>query len=86
MLVEGRGYRTYNNEEVTKEHKEESKEAEAEKHTEEKEEEDDPVLRVTHVKKNPLSIFSNVEVYINTQQICSSKRLYVNEFYISKNS
>ena len=86
MLVEGRGYRNYNNEEVTKEDKKELKEAEPEKYTEEKEEEDDPVLRVTHIKKNPLSISAIVEVYIKTQQIYSSKRLYVNEFYITKNS
>ena len=59
-LVRGRGYETYNNKEVKKEHKEEAKAEE-----EETAEEDDPVALVTHVNNILQSIFSNVEVYIN---------------------
>ena len=66
-LVRGRGYETYNAKEVKKEHKEETKAGE-----EEMAEEDAPVLLVTHVNNMLHSIFSDVEVYINNQQIYNS--------------
>ena len=59
-----------------KEHKEDAKAEEEETADEE------PVPLVTHVNNILHSIFSNVEVYINNQQIYSSNRLYA---YISNN-
>ena len=79
-LVKGRGYETYNTKEVKKVHKEEAK---VEK--EETAEEDDPVPLVTHVNNKLNSIFSNVEVYINNQQIYNSNGLYAHKSYISNN-
>ena len=79
-LVKGRGYETYKTKEVKKEHKEEAK---VEK--EETAEEDDPVPLVTHVNNILHSIFSNVEVYINNQQIYNSNGLYAHKSYISNN-
>ena len=63
-FVECRSYGTYNSEEVTMEHKEETKLV---VETEE-EEQDVPVPLVTHVKNSFYSIFSNVEMHINNQQ------------------
>ena len=63
-LVKGRGYETYNTEEVKKEHKEEAKAKE-----EGTAEEGDPVPLVPHVNNILHPIFSSVEVYINNQQI-----------------
>ena len=77
-LVRCRGYETYNTEEVKKEHKEEAKAEE-----EERAEEESPVSLVTHVNNILHSIFSNVEVYINNQQIYNSNGLYANKSYIS---
>ena len=79
-LVRGRGYETYNTKEIKKEHKEEAKAEE-----EETAGEDDPVLLVTHVNNILHSIFSNVEVYINNQQIYNSNGLYGHKSYISNN-
>ena len=78
-LVRGRGYETYNTKEVKKEHKEEAK-AEEEETVEE-----EAVLLVTHVNNILHSIFSNVEVYINNQQIYNSNGLYAHKSYISDN-
>ena len=79
-LVRGHGYETYNTKEVKKEHKEEAQ-------AEEKEtaEEDAPVPLVTHVNNNFHSIFSNIEMYINNQQIYNSNGLYAHKSYISNN-
>ena len=79
-LVRGRGYETYNNKEVEKEHKDEAKANE-----EETVEEDAPVPLVTHVNNLLHSIFSNVELYVNNQQIYNSKGLYAHKSYISNN-
>ena len=79
-LFRGRGYETYNTKEIKKEHKEEAK---AEK--EEAVEENDPLSLVTHVNNILHSIFSNVEVYINNQQIYNSNGLYAHKSYISNN-
>ena len=79
-LVRGRGYETYNTKDGKKEHKEEA-------NAEEKEtaEEDEPVPLVTHVNNIAHSIFSNVEVYLNNQQIPNSNGLYAHKSYISNN-
>ena len=74
-LVRGCGYETYNTKEVKKEHKKEAK----------AEEEDAPVPQVTHVNNILHSCFSNVEVYINNQQIYNSNGLYAHKLYISNN-
>ena len=63
-----------------KEHKEEAKAEE-----EETAEEDAPVPLVTHVNNILLSIFSNVEVYINRQLIYNSNGLYAHKSYIFNN-
>ena len=79
-LVRGRGCETYNTKEVKKELKEEAKAEE-----EETAEKDAPVPLVTHVSNILHSIFSNVEVYINKQQIYNSNGLYAHKPYISNN-
>ena len=78
-LVRGRGYETYKTKEVKKEHKEEA--------TAEEEEtaEEEAVSLVTHLKNILHSIFSNVEVYINNQQIYNSNGLYAHKSYTSNN-
>ena len=48
-------------------------------------EEDAPVPLVTHVNNILHSIFSNVEVYINNQQIYNSNGMYVQKSYFSNN-
>ena len=63
--VKGRGYDTYESKETKKEHKDESV-VFTETGTDDDEEE---VARVTYVNNIMHSIFSNVEVYINNQQI-----------------
>ena len=80
-IVSGRSsYEIYKIKEVTKEHKEEAKAEE-----EETVEEDAPVPLVTHVYNILHSLFSNVEVYINNQQIYNSNGLYAHKSYISSN-
>ena len=79
-LVKGRGYEIYNSKEVKKEHKEE-----AWAKQEETAEEDAPVPLVTHVNNILHSIFPDVEVYINNQQIYNSNGLYAHKSYISNN-
>ena len=78
--VRGRGYGTYITKEVRKELKEEAK-----AEVEEMAEQEAPVPLVTHVDNILHSIFSNVEVYINNQQIYNSNGLYAHKFYISNN-
>ena len=77
-LVRGRGY-DYNTKAVKKEHKGEAK-AEEEETVEE-----EPVPLVTHVNSILHSIFSNVEVYINNQQIYNSNGFYAHKFFIFNN-
>ena len=62
--------------------KERKKEAEAD---EEETAEEEPVPLVTHVNNILHSIFPNVEVYINNQQIYNSNGLYAHKSYISNN-
>ena len=79
-LVRGSGYETYSTKEVKKEHKEEAKAEE-----EATADEEAPVPLVTHVNNILHTIFSNVEVYINIQQIYNSNGLYAHKSYTSNN-
>ena len=82
-FVKGRGYDTYESKEKKKEHKDESVVfTETGTDDEEKQEE---LVRVTYVNNIMHSIFSNVEVYINNQQIYNSNGLYAPKSYISNN-
>ena len=80
-LFRGCGYETYNTKEVKKEHKEEAKAK-----GEETAEEEAPVPLFTLVNNILHSIFSNVEVYINNQQIYNSNESYAHNSYISNSS
>ena len=82
-FVKGRGYDTYESKEKKKEHKEESV-VFTETGTDDSDEEEE-VARVTYVNNILHSIFSNVEVYINNQQIYNSNGLYAHKSYISNN-
>ena len=81
-FVKGRGYDTYESKEKKKEHKDESV-----VFTETGDDSDqvEEVARVTYVNNIMHSIFSNVEVYINNQQIYNSNGLYAHKSYISNN-
>ena len=82
-FVKGRGYDTYESIEKKKEHKDESVVfTETGDDDSDKEEE---VARVTYVNNIMHSIFSNVEVYINNQQIYNSNGLYAHKSCISNN-
>ena len=81
-LVRGRGYKTYNSEEVKKELKEKLR---ADEKTTVEDEQEAPVSLFTHVNNIWYSIFSNVEVYIHNQEIYNSKKLYAHKSYISNN-
>ena len=81
-FVKGRGYDTYESKVKKKEHKDESA-VFTETGTDDEEEEE--VARVTYVNNKMHSIFSNVEVYINNQQIYNSNGLYAQNAYISNN-
>ena len=81
-FVKGRGYDTYESKEKKKEHKDESVVFTETGTNDEQEEE---LARVTYVNNIMHSFFSNVEVYINNQQIYNSNGLYAPKSYISKN-
>ena len=81
-FVKGRGYDKYESKEKKKEHNGDSV-VFTETGGDEKEE--DEVARVTYVHNIMHSMFSNVEVYINNQQIYNSNGLYAHKFYISNN-
>ena len=80
-FVRGRGYDTFESKEKKKEHKDDSV-VFTETGTDDEEEE---VARVTYVSNITHSTFSNVEVYINNQQIYNSNGLYAHKSYISNN-
>ena len=80
-LVKGRGYDTYQSKEKKKEHNDDSV-VFTETGDDEEEQE---VARVTYVNNIMHSIFSNVEVYINNQQIYNSNEPYAHKYYISNN-
>ena len=80
-FVKCRGYDTYESKEKKKEHNDESVVL-TETRTDDGAEE---VARVTYVNNIMHPIFSNVEVYINNQQIYNSNGLYAHKSYISNN-
>ena len=80
-FVKGRGYDTYESKEKKKEHKDESVVFTLTGDDEEEEE----VARVTYVDNIIHSIFSNVEVYFNNQQIYNSNGPHAHKSYISNN-
>ena len=80
-FFKGLGYDTYESKEK-KEHKDESA---VFTETGDDEEEEDEVARVTYVNNIMHSIFSNVEVYINNQQIYNSNGFFAHKTYISNN-
>ena len=77
----GRSHDTYESEEKKKEHKDESVVFTETSNDEEEEE----VARITYVNNILYSIFSNVEVYINNQQIYNSNGFFAHKSYISNN-
>ena len=81
-FVKGRGYDPYESKEKKKEHKDESV-VFTETGTDDEDEEE--AARFTYVNNILHSIFSNVEVYINNQQIYKSNGLYAHKSYISNN-
>ena len=81
-FVQRRGFDTYESKEKKKEHKDESV-VFTETGTDDGEEEE--VARVTYVNNIFHSFFSNVEVYINNQQIHNSNGIYAHKSYISNN-
>ena len=81
-FVRGRGCDTYESKEKKKEHKDESV---VFTETGDDEEEESEVARVTYVNNILHSIFSNVELYINNQQIYISNGLYAHKSDISIN-
>ena len=81
-FVKGRGYDTYESKEKKKEHKDESV---VFTETCDDSDQEEEVARVTYLNNIMHSIFSNVEVYINNQQIYNSNGLYAHKSYISNN-
>ena len=81
-FVKGRGYDIYESKEKKKEHKDESVVL---TETGDDSDQEEEVARVTYVNNIMHSIFSNVEVYINNQQIYNSNGLYAHKSYISNN-
>ena len=84
-FVKGRGYDTYEIKEKKKEHNDESVVFTTETGTDDEEEQEE-VAQVTYVNNVMHSIFSNVEVYINNQQIYNCNGLFAHKSYISNNS
>ena len=82
-VVKGRVYDKYESKEKKKEHKDDSV-VFTETGTEDEEEQEE-VARGTYINNIMHSIFSNVEVYINNQQIYNSNGLYAHKSYISNN-
>ena len=82
-LVKGRGYDTHKSKEAKKEHKNEEQPTEAAANDDEDDTNSVPLLTYVHNIRH--SIYSNVEVYINNQQIYNSNGLYAHKSYISNN-
>ena len=82
-FVKGCGYDTYESEEKKKELKDESVVFNETGNDEEEGQEE--IARVTYVNNIMHSLFSNVEVYINNQQIYNSNGFYAHKSFISNN-
>ena len=83
-FVKGHGYDIYESKEKKNEHKDESVVITTETGTDDEEEQKE-VVPVTYVNNIMQSIFSDIEVYINSQQIYNSNGLYAHKSYISNN-
>ena len=81
-FVKWRGYDTYDSKEKKNEHTGESA---VFTETGRGDEEEEEVARVAYVNNIMQSIFSNVEVYFNNQQIYNSNGLFAHKSYISNN-
>ena len=81
-FVKGRSYDTYESKEKKKEHKDESV---VFTETGDDSDQEEEVARVTYVNNIMHSISSNVEKYINNQQVYNSNGLYAHKSYISNN-
>ena len=75
-LIRGRGYESYTKQETEKKYEDQLKEDLTEDMADKEMEENPPVALVTHESNNSHSIFSNDEVYINSQQIYNCNGLY----------
>ena len=82
-FIKGRRYDTYGSNEKKKEHKDDSV---VFTETGDDSNQEEEVARVTYVNNILHSIISNVEVYINNQQIYISNGLYAHKSYISNNN
>ena len=82
-LVKGCGFDTYKVKEAKKEHKVDD--AATEDTDNDTTNNEDTVPFSSHVNNIMHSVFSNVEVYINNQQIYNSNGLYAHKAYISNN-
>ena len=82
-FFKGRGYYTFKSKEKKNEHKDYSVVFTETGTDDDKEEEE--VARVTYVNNIMHSMFSNVEVYINNQQIYNSNGHYAHKSYVSNN-
>ena len=82
-LVKGRGFDTYKVKEAKKEHKVDD--AITEDSDNDTTNDEDTVPFISHVNNIMHSVFSNVEVYFNNQQIYNSNGLYAHKAYISNN-
>ena len=80
-FLRGRGYETYNKK-VQKQHEEKTN---ADEEATVEEDEEAPVHLVTHVNNILHSFFSNVEAYINNQQVCNTYGLYPNKSHFTNN-
>ena len=81
-FVKGLGYDTCESKEMRKEHKDESV---VFTETGDDNDQEEEVARVTYVNNIMLSIFLNVEMYKNNQQIYNSNGLNAHKPYISNN-
>ena len=84
-FVKGRGYHTNESKEKKVDHQDESVVFTETGTDDDDDDEEEEVARVTYVNNIMHSIFSNVEVYINNQQIYNSNGLYAHKSYISNN-
>ena len=82
-LVKGRGYDTHKSKQAKKEHINEEQPTEAAANDEE--DDTNSVPLPTYVNNIMHSIFFNLEVYVNNQQIYTSNDLYAHKSYISNN-
>ena len=84
-MVKGREYETYKVKQDKKEHKVDDAATEGTDNDTTDTDDEDTVPFISHVNNIMHSVFSNVDVYINKQQIYKSNGLYAHKSYISNN-